>query len=180
MPHVAHASACSGELQFDVFALKFAAPANRRHSGQRGITLIEMLIVVTIIAIVAGLSFPSAASGLDSLRLRSASDSIVSLLNTALDRADRRQQAVEITILPKENAIVARSADLGFNRRVDLQEPIHINAVFPAAEIDPAEPRRFLIYPGGTVPGIGIELANRSGHKRMVRVDPITGVPQAQ
>jgi prepilin-type N-terminal cleavage/methylation domain-containing protein len=169
---VAHASACSGELRFAVVM--------SRHSTQRGVTLLEMLIVVTIIAIVAGLSFPSAASGLDTLRLRSASDSIVSLLNTALDRADRRQQAVEITILPKENAIVARSADLGFNRRVDLQEPIHINAIFPTADIDPAEPRHFLVYPGGTVPGIGVELANRSGRKRMVSVDPVTGVPQAK
>src|SRR5437868_6598836 len=80
--------------------------------SERGITLLEMLIVMTIVALVAGLTFPSIATGLDSLRLRSASDSIVSLLNTALDRADRRQQAVEITISPKENSIVARSADL--------------------------------------------------------------------
>jgi type II secretory pathway pseudopilin PulG len=139
-----------------------------------------MLIVMTIIALIVGLSFPSVASGLDSLRLRSASDSIVSLLNTALDRADRRQQAVEILISPRENAIIARSADLGFNRRVDLQEPVHISAIFPTAQVDPAESRRFLIYPGGAVPRIGIELANREGRKRMVSVDPITGVPQAQ
>src|SRR5579871_5762521 len=78
---------------------------------QRGVTLLEMLIVVTLIAIVAGLSLPSISSGLDSLRLRSASDSIVALLNTSLDRADRRQQAVEILISPRDNAIVARSAD---------------------------------------------------------------------
>jgi type II secretory pathway pseudopilin PulG len=139
-----------------------------------------MLIVVTLIALVAGLSFPSVASGLESLRLRSASDSIVSLLNTALDRADRRQQAVEIMISPRENSIVARSADLGFTRRVDLQEPLHISAVLPAAEVDPAESRRFLIYPGGAVPRIGIEISNRSGRKRTVSVDPITGVPQAK
>lgn len=139
-----------------------------------------MLIVVTLIALVAGLSFPSVASGIESLRLRSASDSIVSLLNTALDRADRRQQAVEITISPRGNSIVARSADLGFTRRVDLQEPLHISAVLPAAEVDPAESRRFLIYPGGAVPRIGIEISNRSGRKRTVSVDPITGVPQAK
>jgi type II secretory pathway pseudopilin PulG len=120
-----------------------------------------MLIVVTIVALIAGLTFPSVASGLDSLRLRSASDSIVSLLNTALDRADRRQQAIEITI-------------------VDLQEPVHISAVLPAAEVGPAESRRFLVYPGGTVPRIGIEISNRDGRKRMVSVDPITGVPQAK
>jgi len=151
----------------------------RERVGERGITLIEMLIVMTLIALVAGLSFPAIASGLESLRLRSASDSIVSLLNTALDRADRRQQAVEITISLKENSIVARSADLGFSRRVDLQDPVHISAIFPAAEPNPSEARRFLIYPGGAVPRIGIEIANRDGRKRMVAVDPITGVPRS-
>lgn len=153
---------------------------SRSLPGNAGITLLEMLIVVTIVALIAGLTFPSVASGLDSLRLRSASDSIVSLLNTALDRADRRQQAVEIMISPRENSIVARSADSGFTRRVDLQEPVHISAVFPAAEVDPSESRRFLIYPGGTVPRIGVEISNRDGRKRMVSVDPITGVPQAK
>ena len=75
---------------------------------------------------------------------------------------------------------MARSADNGFTRRVDLQEPVHISAVFPAAEIDPAESRRFLMYPGGAVPRIGVEISNRDGRKRMVSVDPITGVPQAK
>ena len=76
---------------------------------QRGVTLIEMLVVVTLIALVAGLSFPSVSAGVDSLRLRSASDAIVGFLNTALARADRHQQVVEITVLPAENALVARS-----------------------------------------------------------------------
>jgi prepilin-type N-terminal cleavage/methylation domain-containing protein len=147
---------------------------------EAGITLIEMMIVVTIIALIAGVSYPSITSGLDSLRLRSASNSIMSLLNTALDRADRRQQAVEILISPKENAITARSVDPGFNHRVDLQDGIHITSVLPAAEVDPAEMRRFLLYPGGTVPRIAIEIANSSGRKRLVSIDPVTGVPQAK
>ncbi len=139
-----------------------------------------MMIVVTIIALIAGMSYPSITSGLDSLRLRSTSNSIISLLNTALDRADRRQQAVEILISPKENGITARSVDPGFNHRVDLQDGIHITSVLPAAEVDPAETRRFLLYPGGTVPRIAIELTNSSGRKRLVSIDPVTGVPQAK
>src|ERR1700679_2938369 len=90
--------------------------ARVRAPRQAGVTLIEMLIVVTLIALVAGISFPSIASGVESLRLRSASDSMVAFLNTALDRADRRQQAVEIRISPKENLLTARSADNGFAR----------------------------------------------------------------
>src|ERR1700681_1370283 len=62
-----------------------------RHT-EKGVTLIEALIVVAIIAMIAAVSFPAVSSGLDTLRLRSASDSIVSFLNIALDHADRRQQ----------------------------------------------------------------------------------------
>ena len=149
-------------------------------SRESGVTLIEMLIVVTIIALVAGLSLPSISSGLDSIRLRSASNSIVSLLNTSLDRADRRQQAIEISISMRDNSIAARSADQNFTRRVELLDPVHIAGVQPAIPIDPNLPRRFLIYPGGAVPGISIELATASGHKRTVAIDPITGVPQAK
>jgi type II secretory pathway pseudopilin PulG len=139
-----------------------------------------MMIVVTIIALIAGVSYPSITSGLDSLRLRSASNEILSLLNTALDRADRRQQAVEILISPKQDAILARSVDAGFSRRVDFEDSIHITSILPAAEVDPAEPRRFMLYPGGAVPRIAIEISSGNGHKRLVSIDPVTGVPQAK
>jgi len=36
------------------------------------------------------------------------------------------------------------------------------------------------LLPGGTVPRIGIEIANRKGTRRLVRVDPMTGVPEVQ
>lgn len=153
---------------------------NRTTLNSRGVTLLELLIVVTLIALVAGLSFPSLSAGLDTLRLRSTSDAMISFLNTALSRADRRQQVVEIRISPRENAMMARSADLGFVRRFDLPEPIHIAAVLPAAEVNPDEPRRFLVYPGGSVPAISIQIVNREGRHRTVSIDPITGVPRAQ
>jgi type II secretory pathway pseudopilin PulG len=136
-------------------------------------TLLEALIVVALVAMIAGLSFPSVTSGLDTLRLRSASDSIVSFLNIALDHADRRQQAVEIIISPRENLLLSRTADLGFSRRLEMPGQIHI-----VAETD--EPRRFLVYPGGSIPRIGIQIATMRGRSRMVSVDPVTGSPGAQ
>jgi len=151
---------------------------------QAGVTLIEMLVVVLLIALLAGLSYPAVASGVDSLRLRSASDAIVAFLNTALDRADRRQQAVEISISLRDSVLTARSADAGFVRRLDLPEAVHIAGVRPGlhqgVEISPDQPRRFLVYPGGSVPAIGIEIVNNSGRRRLVSIDPITGVPRSE
>jgi prepilin-type N-terminal cleavage/methylation domain-containing protein len=149
-------------------------------NNRRGVSLLELLIVVTLIALVAGLSYPSVVSGLDSLRLRSASNAIVAFLDTALDRAERRQQVVEIRISPKENLMVARAADSSFVRRLDMPAMIQIVSVLPALPLGIDEPRRFLLYPGGTVPGIGVEIATKDGHRRIVSVDPVTGVPQSK
>src|SRR5580704_18893114 len=124
---------------------------------ERGVTLLELLIVMTLIALVVGLSYPSAAAGVDSLRIRSAADRVVSFLNTALDRAERRQQVVEIRISTAENAISARTADAGFDRTMEIPDPIHITAIEPPL-VNGSNPdrRSFLVYPGGTAPRITI------------------------
>jgi prepilin-type N-terminal cleavage/methylation domain-containing protein len=147
-----------------------------------GVTLIELLIVMTIVALLAGLAYPSAVAGLDSLRLRSAASQMASFLNAAMDRAERRQQAVELRISPAEDALGARSADSSFAAVMSLPDSIAIAAIEPAminAE-GQNQPRRFLLYPGGTLPRIAIELVTREGRKRRVTVDPVTGLPRSE
>lgn len=133
---------------------------------------------MVIIAVIAAVSFPTASAGLDSLRLRSAADRVMALLNLSLDRADRVQQVVEIRISPEENAISARSMDLSLNRTLQLDAPIRIVSVGPAplGDVDPGAQRRFLLYPGGTPPRIAIELESKEGRKRRVVVDSLTGM----
>jgi prepilin-type N-terminal cleavage/methylation domain-containing protein len=146
--------------------------------GERGVTLIELLIVMTLIALLVGVAYPSASAGIDNIRLRSTADNVVNFLNAAIDHAERRQQLVEVWISPKDNVLIARSPDQGFARRFQLPEPFHITAIRPEAEVSPDDPRRFLMYPGGTVPRLGIEITGKDGKKREVNVDPLTGMPR--
>lgn len=139
-----------------------------------------MLVVATLIGILAAISFPSVSAGLDGLRLNSASNSIVSFLNAGLNRAERRQQVVEITIVRSERALSMRSAEPGFSRRIEMPEGIVIVAIHPDIPGEADVPRHFLLYPGGAIPRIGIEIANKRNEHRIVRVDPITGVPQVE
>jgi hypothetical protein len=128
------------------------------------------------------MSAPSVSSGLDSLRLRSASDAIIGFLNTALARADSRQQVVEILISPGDGTLTATSGDHGFSKRLEIVSPIKILAVRPelaAGADEQGQTRRFLVYPGGAVPKIAIEIGNSGGRKRLVSIDPVTGVPQS-
>jgi prepilin-type N-terminal cleavage/methylation domain-containing protein len=147
---------------------------------QAGVTLVEMLIVVAIIGLIAGISFPSVASGLESLRLTSATDSIVGLLNGALNRAERRQQAIEVAVSIQDNSVSLTSTEVGFARKLSMPDGVKIVAIWPKLLEQDIQPRRFLLLPGSTAPRLGVEIVNRKGARRIVRVNPITGVPDIE
>ena len=141
---------------------------------QSGVTLIEMLIVVTIIAIIAGVSFPALTAGLASVRLSSASGSAASFLTSAMNRVDRREQAAAIVISPKEND--ARRLHRGIGRQAGsttcrCRRESRSKATSRAGSC---------CMPGGTVPRMTLVLRNDKGARRSVQIDPTTGVPKVQ
>ncbi len=148
--------------------------------SRRGVTLLEMVIVMTLIGLLSAVAYPSIAAGVDTLRLNGASDSIVSFLNAALNRAERRQELVEVTITKADRSLGMRSSEPGFSRSIVLPEGVSISGVLPAVPDEESAVRRFVLYPGGTLPRIGVEIENKRGAGRIVRVDPITGVPQIE
>jgi len=140
-----------------------------------------MVVVVAIAALIVGLSFPAASAGLENVRMVSTGDSVATFLNAAGNRAQRYQQPVELTIDPQEGRLDLYSSQAGFHRELKLPEGIAIEAVLPADEGGVAgQPRRVLFIPGATVPGIAIELVNRRGAHRRVRLDPMTGFPHVE
>ena len=52
--------------------------------------------------------------------------------------------------------------------------------MLPQNPDDPQGARRLILMPGATVPGIGIQIANRRGTRRIVRLDPMTGFPRVE
>lgn len=147
-------------------------------AGRRGVTVLEMLVVVTLIGVMVGISFPAVTSGVDSLRLLSAADSVASFLNGALNRAERRQEVMEVSISKADNKLVLRSSEPNFVRELPMPTGVTITAVLPEVVSADDAPRRIFLYPGGTVPRIGIELTNRRNARKVVRVDPMTGAPR--
>jgi prepilin-type N-terminal cleavage/methylation domain-containing protein len=142
--------------------------------NERGVTLIEMLVVVAIIAVMIGIAFPSATSGIDSIRLASAADRVSAFLTSAVNRCERNQIMLELTVSKPENALYIRAVP-NFEQRLQLDPAVTIAAVLPDVPVDPAQPRRFLLYPGGATPRIGVRLVNQRGVQRIVSLDPVTG-----
>lgn len=147
---------------------------------RRGVTLLEMLIAVGIIALLAGISFPTVTAGIETLRLNSACDSLVAFFNEGLSRAERRQEVVEVTVFKSERRLIMHSSRAGFERRLQLPEGISIQAVLPPSKGDPDAPRVFVLFPGGAAPRFGIDIAGSRNTHRIVRVDPMTGVPRIE
>jgi prepilin-type N-terminal cleavage/methylation domain-containing protein len=160
--------------------VNLSAQALPRRKAQTGITLVEMLIVMLLISLLAGLSFPAVSAGIDSIRLRSSCDEVASLLNVALTKADRRQTPVEIIFSRPRNRIIARTLTPGFEKEVTLESNVHISNVLPAPPGEVFSERTLLIYPSGTFPRIAVELENQRGAKRIVRIDPLTGTPMIE
>jgi hypothetical protein len=140
-----------------------------------------MVVVVAIVGLIAGISFPAISAGFESVRMVSATDSVATFLNAAVNRAERRQQAVALVIQPKEGVLFLYSAEPGFKKELHLPDGIAIEAVRPLAEsADPREIRRIVFLPGATVPGVGIQLTNQHGAHRLVHLDPMTGFPRVE
>lgn len=146
-------------------------------SSERGVTLIEMVVVTLLVALMAALSFPAVSSGIDTLRVSGAARDIASFFNSGLNRAQRRQQAVEVVVSQKDNRLWMISVEPGFRRELRLPDTVVIQAIFPELEQLPDQPRSFLLYPGGSTPAMGVMLKGNHGAMRTVRVDPVTGVP---
>ena len=60
------------------------------------------------------------------------------------------------------------------------EDYISLDAVLPAIPEEADSVRRILLLPGAAVPGIGIQLSNRHGSRRIVRLDPMTGFPRVE
>ena len=137
--------------------------------NRRGVTLIELVLVVAIVGLIAGLSFPAVNSGIDSIRLQSAANSVASFLNGAMNRAERRQSVIEVVIDPQANQLALHSSEAGYQRTLEM--PPHV-------ALAGDQPHTLLFLPGGSVPRFAIDLVNGRGARKRVSVDPISGAPQ--
>ncbi len=150
---------------------------------RRGVTLIEMVIVMTLLGLLVSVTYPSIASGFDSLRLNSAAESIASFMNAGMNHAERRRVPVMVEVSRDDNALRLSSPETDWTRKLEMPEGVAVQGVEPAPPAPPEYENRlfrFVLYPGGTPPRIVVTIENQRRARRIVRLDPVTGVPQIE
>ena len=140
------------------------------HRSDSGITLVELLVGLAIIALILSIAWPNLTTGIDGIRLRTAVDNIAVFFTEARNMSDRLQTPVQITALPKEDRLQAVTIDGAWRNVYDLPERIHI--------LVPREPGAVILFPGAPTPGLRLLLEAEHGAQAGLRFNIFTGVAE--
>ncbi len=163
-------------------------PVNNKKTPQRGITLLELLVVAALASILLAVVFPSVRSGLSTLELRSSARRLAAAAKYARDQAIYRQSFFQLEIDTETGTISVMDMDMddttntgqsgGASRRsFELPAAIRIGEILPDEEDAPSRIRRFLFSPDGGSEPFQVVLENPR-RKVQVSTDPLTGFPK--
>jgi prepilin-type N-terminal cleavage/methylation domain-containing protein len=146
--------------------------AKRGSQGEAGMTLLELVIVIALLALMAGIVAPRTARWIDNWRLRSAAEHIAQTIRYARVRAlyERRYYLVEIR--PVQHQVRVGEPVSGFVRQWALPSDVQV------AEEDnpvPSPVLRLILPPSGAVEEKTLWLLNHQGRKVKLHVDFLLG-----
>ena len=147
----------------------------RPHSP-RGVTLLELLVVVALASIMLALVFPAVGAGLRTLELRSAAQRLATAARYARDQAIHHQQFYELEIDGAGKTISVMDLERTARRTFELPPSVHIEKISPEETVGSSR-RSFLFSPDGGSPAFEIVLGNER-RQVSVRSNPLTGFPR--
>ena len=142
----------------------------RARPVQAGITLIEMLVVMTLIGLAVGIAYPTVSGGLSEIRLRGAAEEAQTFFLQAKQYADRRQEVVQLTIDPEGNRLRALSETGRWLETLEFKDGIAVASRNEAHSV--------IFFPGSPPPAFELMLAAGEGERLGFRVNVLTGLPE--
>ena len=103
--------------------VRTAMSFRRKISSQSGLTLAEILVVVSIVAVVSALSIPSFSRVLDNTRLKSAAQQLSGLYQDARVRAAQNNTSYEVLLSPPGITPAVACIDLDGDGQCGSSEP---------------------------------------------------------
>jgi prepilin-type N-terminal cleavage/methylation domain-containing protein len=153
---------------------------NERRDSQRhaaGVTLLELLVVITILSLISGLVLPRIGPWLDNWRVRSAAERIAQTVRYARTRALFEQHFYVVEILPEKNLVRVLQPNSAFVRESALPEGIRVHTDEKEGASGAPEVIRFILPPSGEVEEKNLWLRNNHGQTIKIHCDFLVGSP---
>lgn len=150
-------------------------PGNTRREA--GVTLLELVLVIALLSLAAGLVAPGVGRGIDEWRLRSAAERLAQIIRYARIRALYEQRYYLVEIRSGKNQVLVREPVSGLARAYALPSDVQVGE-----EQNPAAPAvvRLLIPPSGALEERTLWLRNRRGSEWRIHLDFLLGIPEVQ
>jgi len=165
---------------------------------RRGFTLLELLIVLLIVGMVAGLMAPAFSGGLVNMRLKAAAQRLAASLRYARSLAVAHKETVQVELDLDGNSYCTMAAGRGlkreersedgeeqrkrgtFGREVRLPEGVSFKLVSVGDEALQEGRAEISFYPKGNSSGGEVVLGNVRERYYKIRVESITGRVQVE
>jgi general secretion pathway protein H len=138
--------------------------------GAAGLTLVELVVVLAVLAAIVGLALPSVRRGSEGLRLRAEAGRVAAALREARHRAVSQRRPTRILLAEDRHALLlgwAGDEEAGALRRVELAQAVRLEAL--------AGGRALTFSPRGHTRDARWAVEGPGGRRLLIDVHGVTG-----
>lgn len=144
---------------------------------EAGMTLLELVVVITILSLMAGLVAPRLGPWLEVWKLRSSAERVAQTFRYARSRALFEQHFYVVEILPQQNLVRVLQPDSAVIREFHLPDGIQITADDEEQTLRSREFVSFIFPPSGEVEEKNLWLRDSEGKAVKIHLDFLLGSP---
>jgi len=147
----------------------------RRSSGEKGFTLLELMVVTLIIVLVLGISYPSMSRGTSILNLHVATRDILNVFRFAREKAISEQTSM-LLIIDRSEGRLALANILGEPiRAYTLPRGVEIQRMTRAKSEVRENVMTVRFAPNGNLENVAIRIVSDGGSRMQIISDPLGG-----
>ena len=144
-------------------------------SNQNGFTLLELIVVVLIIALVMGISYPSMSRGSSILNLQTATRDVLNTFRFAREKAISEQMTMLLIIDRNERRFELANVLGEPMRSYTLPRGVHIQRMTRAGSEVQGDVMTVRFAPNGNLENVGIRIATGGRSRMQIISDPLGG-----
>jgi len=145
---------------------------------KKGFSLLELIVVLVLLALAAGVVMPSFSRGLRGLQLETSGRDLMTRMRHARSQAIAKQKVFRIILRKDEDETVPDYYIFADEFEQQIRKFVLPEGVSVQTEDDVEFPLRINFYANGRSSGATFSLKRETGRQMKIWVDPITGFPK--